>query len=471
MISFILNDLIIQTDEKSGTPLLDFIRYRKHLRGTRIGCREGDCGACTVLEGRLEGTTMVYRSVVSCLMPLGNAQGKHIVSIEGLNTEILSPVQQAIVDHDGTQCGFCTPGFVVSLTGHATDQQPSSPHRVIASVSGNICRCTGYKSIERAAISISNVLKDKDPADPIGWLVQHGFLPDYFTGIPEKMHKLQKKALRARMARTLLAATQEEQFLLGGGTDLMVQKPEVVAVSVPHMLFDRADLKQISADQGDCIVGASVTVTDLHASPLMQKLFKRLDDYVYLIASEPIRNMGTLGGNICNASPIADLAIFFLALNSKVYLQDQFSGNVRSMFLKDFFNGYKQTALKPGEILHHLSFSMPGDDILFHFEKVSKRNTLDIASVNTAIGLKMQGNTISEANLAIGGVAPIPLFLKKTSEFLTGKSVSAQLPAQAAHIMDTEIAPISDIRGSEKYKRLLANRLIHAHFVKLFPKQ
>src|SRR5580765_9097988 len=159
MIEFILNNQDISTDLAAGMTVLDFVRYRQNLKGTKIGCREGDCGACTVLVGELLGNEVRYRTMTSCLMPLANAAGKHIVTVEGINPDdgSLTPVQQAMVDESGTQCGFCTVGFVMSLTGFCVDAV-SSPHvskgsveAAISSVDGNICRCTGYKSIERAA--------------------------------------------------------------------------------------------------------------------------------------------------------------------------------------------------------------------------------------------------------------------------------------------------------------------------------
>src|SRR4051794_27406389 len=162
MIRFILNNEDISTSEPPGTTVLDFARYRKDLKGTKIGCREGDCGACTILVGELVGDEVKYRSMTSCLMPLANAAGKHIVTIEGINPEdgSLTPVQQAMLDESGTQCGFCTVGFVMSLTGFCLDKTEKTAELAISSIDGNICRCTGYKSIERAAASISRQLSE-----------------------------------------------------------------------------------------------------------------------------------------------------------------------------------------------------------------------------------------------------------------------------------------------------------------------
>src|SRR3954464_1149751 len=170
MIEFILNNQDLQTDQPPGMTVLDFVRYRKNLKGTKIGCREGDCGACTVLVGELAGNKVRYRSMTSCLMPLANAAGKHIVSVEGINPSdgSLTPVQQTMVDESGTQCGFCTVGFVMSLTGFCLDGDgsprisKSSTEQAISAIDGNICRCTGYKSIERAAAILSGLSSEPE---------------------------------------------------------------------------------------------------------------------------------------------------------------------------------------------------------------------------------------------------------------------------------------------------------------------
>ncbi|HYJ91673.1 MAG TPA: 2Fe-2S iron-sulfur cluster-binding protein, partial [Pyrinomonadaceae bacterium] len=221
MIKFILNDQSIETDLPPGTTVLDFVRYHQNLKGTKIGCREGDCGACAILVGELVGGSVRYRSMTSCLMPLANAAGKHIVTVEGINPEdgSLTPVQQALVDESGTQCGFCTVGFVMSLTGFCADavndaQDVSRPHvskgsseLAISAVDGNICRCTGYKSIERAAEQICRQL-----ASGI-----ERFIPDYFETIPGRLSGLPNGDRHPPIGN--------RQLLVGGGTDVYVQKP------------------------------------------------------------------------------------------------------------------------------------------------------------------------------------------------------------------------------------------------------
>src|SRR5512133_1676276 len=219
MVTFILNNEKVSTGNATGSSLLDFIRYEKGLTGTKIGCREGDCGACTVLMGTYENGTTSYRSVVSCLTPLINAHGKHIVTVEGLQMETLSPIQEAIVNHGATQCGFCTPGFVMSLTACSLSPERSTKESAIASVSGNICRCTGYKSIEKAAEAVAVLLRDKDINDPVWWLVQQKHLPDYFMTITLRLVEILRSEPRP----------ESGDIKIGGATDLMVQNAEMLS--------------------------------------------------------------------------------------------------------------------------------------------------------------------------------------------------------------------------------------------------
>ena len=453
MISFILNNQLIATDRAFGVSLLDFIRYDEDLPGTKIGCREGDCGACTVLEGTLVDGKMQYKSIVSCLTPLGNAQGKHIVTIEGINMGHLSPVQKAFVDNAATQCGFCTPGFVMSLTAHSLSMEKSTKKSAIASVSGNICRCTGYKSIEKAADEITSILRDKDVKDPIGWLVENNHLPAYFLSIPSRLIKIENPISTSNTNGTIIA----------GGTDLMVQRSEELVESEVELFQNRAELKGIKVENGKCIIGAATTASELMQSSIMQDIIPEVVSYFKLVSSEPIRNMGTIAGNIMNASPIGDLSIMFLALNAEVNL------GARIVTLKDFFLGYKKLNINEREHVKSIVFAIPSKPILFNFEKVSKRTHLDIASVNSAIMLKIESEKIVECSISAGGVSPIPLYLAKTSEYLKGKSVSKETIVEANRILQEEISPISDVRGSIDYKRLLARQLFFGHFIKLFP--
>ena len=483
MISFILNNSDISTDQPPGTTVLDFVRYHKDLKGTKIGCREGDCGACTILVGELVGGEVNYRSMTSCLMPLANAAGKHIVTIEGVNPTdgSLTPVQQAMVDESGTQCGFCTVGFVMSLTGFCVDDTPKTREMAVSAVDGNICRCTGYKSIERAACRISGLLSEP-PASRGG---QKGgnspsFTPGYFAGIATRLAELHSTDTNGT-GRPLTQAVPTVAFV-GGGTDMYVQRPEhMVEHGATPLLYDE-QLRGIR-DLGDTVeIGASATVTDLLVSPVMQSIFPDLYKHLKLVSSTPIRNMATLAGNFVNASPIGDMTVWFLALDAEIALmpgtQPPSAAASRTLKLRDLYVGYKQLGKRPEEIITTIRFRKPSGDFRFNFEKVCKRTYLDIATVNTAISGTLEGAgdnrragespAFQAVHVSAGGVAPVPLYLKQTSEFLRGRDVNEETITAANDIMQSEISPISDVRGTEEYKRLLLRQLFRAHFVEMF---
>jgi len=458
MIQFILNNTEISSKEQPGTTVLDFVRYHKNLRGTKIGCREGDCGACNILEGKLVKGKMQYQHMTSCLMPLANAQGKHIVTIEGMNLDHLNPAQQAMVDEGGTQCGFCTVGFIVSLTGYCMNYKTATYEDAIAAIDGNICRCTGYKSIERACRKLVNTLKHKPTQKPIDWLVQQKYLPGYFDEIAKRLKKIAPSQPKIKTNSTPV----------GGGTDLYVQRPEEMVQQPAHHLFDNSEFKKTYTKAGYIYIGAEATATDILEAPIMQKHFLKLSSYMKLVSSTPIRNMGTVAGNFVNASPIGDLTIFFLALNSELILHKK--EKERTIALNQFYLAYKKLQKKQGELIRWIRFKKPTKNQLFNFEKVSKRTNLDIASVNSALSIITKGAQIEAAHVSVGGVAPIPTYLFKTSEFITGKILTPDLIVDAKAILDSEISPISDSRGTAEYKRLLAQQLFFAHFIELFPK-
>ena len=459
MIRFILNEREIATDLPHGMVLLDFIRYDNHLTGTKIGCREGDCGACTVLVGEMKNDTLQYESMTSCLMPLGNAHGKHIVTVEGINfPDTLNPVQQVMADEGATQCGFCTPGFVMSLAGFCLDNIEATQQNAIAAIDGNICRCTGYKSIERAAGKLADLLKERNGEDPTTFVTSNKILPSYFGSIKDRLKQLDRS----------ITVSDNVLTFVGGGTDLYVQKHDDLKYESIQFLFDRSELNEISQEGNKCIIGASVTVSDLKKSPIINEAFPDFQRYIKLVSSTPIRNMATIAGNFVNASPIGDFTIFFLALDAQLMLRSvpqtaHSEGRVRIVPLRKFYKGYKQLDKRPDEHIEQISFELPSPHHYFNFEKVSKRTHLDIASVNSAILLTTKNDLIESAAISAGGVGPVPMYLQKTSDYLKGKRISEDLAEQAIEIMLTEISPISDARGSKEYKTLLLGQLIKAH--------
>ena len=520
------------------------------LTGTKEGCKEGDCGACAILIGELAGAAVRYQPVTSCLVPLAEVRGKHVVTIEGCNLAGLNPVQEAIVEFGGTQCGFCTPGVVVSLHGLLLDNAKGlSLDDVKYALSGHLCRCTGYRSLKDCAAALERDLGSRlqanGSASRVPALTAAGALPDYFTGIPRRLwalhasspasaakaglplHRSPSSAEAPAPATTRSAPTaagggqgrpagggqgrpadgrQGErtggwhgssvdrspgepgdhrpgvasaggpvegaglrpapELLIAGGTDLYVQQGETIPGQPVAVLGGRSDLKGIRRIDGEFRVGGLTTFEEFGTDSAVVEAIPGIAAFNHLIASWQIRNRATLAGNIVNASPIGDFTALLLALDACVVLDH---GDARrTVPLKEFFRGYKQIDLRPGELLVEAAFADPAGAQV-NFEKVSKRTCLDIASVNSACSVRTEGATIREAHVSLGGVAPIPLYLQETSQALRGRTLDLQTAWEAVRISQQEIAPISDVRGSAEYKRLLARQLLIAHFVTLFP--
>ena len=498
MISFYLNDQLICTTEPPASALLDFVRYHEHLTGTKIGCREGDCGACTVLVGEPapDGQTIAYQSMTSCLTPLGNAHGKHVVTVEGINAAAgqLTPVQQTIVDEGGSQCGFCTVGFVMSLTGHSLSPKPATAQNTIAAIDGNICRCTGYKSLERAAATLTAQLAHRPTQNAGAWLRAQQYVPAYFEGMPAKLVALRQQPAEAEPAASEAASVGPtanngtagvtisagdhapnslnpsiHHPLLGGGTDLLVQRLAELRQQPVRLVFDQSGRRGIWQEaSGRVVLGAATTASHLLESELLNGLLPQLPQYLKLVSSTPIRNMGTVAGNFVNGSPIGDLTILFLALGASITLVGA-AGTARELALPDLYLAYKTLAKTPDEQVTEISFLAPQPGDFFNFEKVSKRPHLDIASVNSAAWLRVSDGIIQAARMTAGGVGPVPLLLARTSEFLIGRELTAETVLAANEVMQAEISPISDVRGTVEYKRLLLRQLLWAHFLRFAP--
>ncbi|RKR83439.1 xanthine dehydrogenase small subunit [Mucilaginibacter gracilis] len=461
MIKFILNNTEITTSMAPGMVLLDYIRYERNLKGTKIGCREGDCGACTVLIGGVTNGVLKYSSATSCLTALGNIHHKHIVTVEGVNFDYEpNPIQQAMCDQAGTQCGFCTPGFIVSMAGFCLSDKQPTQQNAIAAVDGNICRCTGYKSIERALEQVTELIKDKT-GDTVEYVTSKNILPSYFKNIKERLQLLATQTNGEANMQSI------NTRFLGGGTDLYVQQHDKMVYADIDFLTRKQQLKGITKHGDKCVIGGAATVTDLITSPVILAHFPKIAEVGKLISSTPIRNIATLAGNFVNGSPIGDFSIFFLALGAVLTLSD--GENKSDVALEKFYKGYKTLDKQPNQFVESFWFTLPDKNTWFTFEKVSKRTHLDIASVNSAMSLTMDGNIVTHARISAGGVYAFPLYLAKTSAFLVGKELTEELVTEATELLQTEIAPISDARGTAEYKRLLLSQLIKAHFIKLFP--
>ena len=458
MLKLLVNDRAVETDLPPGSSLVDFLRNDLQLRGTKIGCREGDCGACTVLAGELVEGRMRYQSVASCLSPLGNAEGRHIVTIEGINQAHLSAIQAAFVEHNGTQCGFCTPGFILSLYGFCLGGKELTMANGIEAVAGNICRCAGYAAIKRSMAAIVDKVQALDAADPLGWMVANGYLPEYFLGIPGRM------AERAQAPRAL----PDTGYILAGGTDLLIQDFDGAADAAQVRLLSGLEgFSRITVESGGCTIGAACTISRLKDSAELNRLIPGLADYLSLVASQPIRNMGTVGGNLANASPLGDLCVILMALDATLLLSGR--DGKREVALKDFYSGYKQARKDPDELIEAIRFETPDADTRFSFEKTSKRVHLDMATVNSALRIQLDGGVIRKASLVAGSLGPSVFRLERTSAFLEGRTVDNATFREADRIAQTEISPISRHPGDGDYKRALLRQQLLLHLMSCSP--
>lgn len=461
MTSFLLNDRPVLTEESPGMTLLEFIRGVACLSGTKDACREGECGACTVLVGtRAADGAVAYKACASCLLPLGGVDGCHVVTVEGLGVEPLTLVQRLIVEHSASQCGFCTPGIVLSLTGFALGSDSLSYDDALNALDGNICRCTGYASIRNAARALCEALAGaaRHPGQRLEVLLATGVVPAYFRGIPARLAEL-KAAPATPCGKNAIA--------VAGGTDLLVQRPEQLRDSELCFLSKRRDLDYIREDKDLLRVGGAVTIEDFRNSEAVRRAFPRLADDLLLHSSAILRNKATLAGNIVNASPIGDATIILLALNARLTVTGD-SGK-REVPLDKFYLDYKKTDLACGELVSEISIPLPPAGAFYHFEKVSNRTILDIAAVNSALLLATgPDGAVTGLRVSAGGVGPVPMLLPGLEKF-HGRKPDAALFGDLSKAALAAAKPIDDIRGSAEYKRSLLGQLMLAHGRALAP--
>ncbi|MEZ4462754.1 MAG: FAD binding domain-containing protein [bacterium] len=463
MTEFWVNDERIVTDVPDGTLLLDFLRKNLHRTGTKEGCKEGDCGACSVMIGELVDGRVRYKVVTSCLVPVGEAHGKHVVTVEGVaKGDALNPVQSAMVERGGSQCGYCTPGFIVSMTWWMlAERKPPSMDGIKRAVSGNLCRCTGYNSIKRSGEDLIALFGPGGELDGV-WrdeerirrLAERGLIPRYFLDVPERLAEIAPRTY----------PSGEADFYIGGGTDLYVQRGEVIPDSSVDLLSRYPEMRGIRVEDDALVLGALTTFEEFGAHEKVREWIPDIDNWMWLIASLHLRNRATLAGNIVNASPIGDMSNLLLALDAELVLAK--GDDRRTVPLKSFYLGYKKYDKLPHELVLEIRIPTPKNGAKIRFEKVSKRKALDIATVNSAAKIAIDADGIVRESVSQrGGVAAFPFWLKNTGEFLEGKHISPSTARQAVELAVSEISPISDVRGSADYKRTLTRNFVIAHLM------
>jgi xanthine dehydrogenase small subunit len=456
--------------------LSDYLRIRLGLVGTKIVCSEGDCGACSVLVGRLENGRMVYRAIDSCIQFMYQLDRTHIVSVEGLKCNgLLSPVQDAMVKCHGSQCGFCTPGFVTTIAGLLEDEGITrkialTPDELRYGLSGNLCRCTGYLQIIDAGCAV-----DPGKTARLSELYPDGPIIEVFEahsdeGVLITDNTGRTVAIPASLqAAITFKAAHPGCTVVAGATDIGVQHnkgkidPRAVLclASIPEM-------RGVSHADGVLTVGACDTWTRVER--YIAELIPQFHDILTVFGSPQIRNAGTIGGNIANASPIADSLPFLFVVGAELELAGP--NGTRRIDINSFYHGYKKFDLKPDELIAKIHIPLPTAAQTLKLYKVSRRRDLDISTFTAAVLVEFDetGEAIQTARIAYGGVAPVVLRLPKTEAFLAGKPLEGLVMREAGAIARTEITPISDVRGSADFRLQLAENILAKFYFDCAPK-
>ncbi|MFV3366982.1 xanthine dehydrogenase small subunit [Pseudomonas sp. NY15435] len=457
MIQFLLGDEAIQVDGLAPeTSLLDYLRIHRARTGTKEGCASGDCGACTVVLAEPEGETLRYRAVNACITLLGAVHGRQVLTVENLGEPgALHPVQQAMVDCHGSQCGFCTPGIVMSLFAWHHSPPPHNRETALTALSGNLCRCTGYRPILDAATQIAGQpchdLFEQNTALTVARLRQISTAGALREGEAQAWLPASLDELDA------LLQSQPTARLIAGGTDLALEATQNLKTFPALIHLDRvSELQRLEAHPDHLLIGAARTYADcleaLQEFPGLAALLERL-------GSLQIRQRGTLGGNIANASPIGDMPPLLLALDARLRLRR--AGSMREVSIDGFFTGYRKTILLPGEYIETVLIPRLRSNQRFRVDKVSKRRDDDISAVCLALRLDLDDTGIvTDARLACGGMAATPLRGAQSEAALRGRRFDAAAVTAAQAAIPQDFQPIDDLRASAAYRLKVAQNLL-----------
>jgi len=457
-IRFLLNDAPVSlAGVGASDTLLDHLRLERRMTGTKEGCAEGDCGACTVLIGRLRDGALRYEPVNACIRFMASLDGCHVVTVEHLRGADggLHPVQRAMVAHHGSQCGFCTPGIVMALYALWMETPAPDVEQVETALQGNLCRCTGYAPIIRAAMAISG-----DPAaDPL--VTERERAAAHLAGLADGARVDTGVADRAILPADVddladFLGEHPDATIIAGATDAGLWVTKHLRDIAPAVFIGHLEaLRRITEGPQGIRIGAGASYTD--CAPVLARQYPHMAEYWDRIAGWQVRNMGTIGGNIANGSPIGDTPPAFIALGTRVVLRR--GSERRTMPLEDFFIEYGKQDRAPGEFVEAVEIPPSAPNTHHAAYKISKRRHDDISAVAAAFSVTVEQGRVVAARLAFGGMAGVPKRASHAEAALIGAEWSEGALLAAAAELPRDFTPLSDWRASAEYRMIVAKNL------------
>ncbi|MCP4201660.1 MAG: xanthine dehydrogenase small subunit [bacterium] len=471
-------------DIDPNTTVLNYLRETLRRTGTKEGCAEGDCGACTVVLGTLDGDRVRFRALNSCIQFVPTLDGKALFTVESLRAPdgTLHPAQRAMIECHGSQCGFCTPGFVMSMFALYKSEPKPSRARINDMLAGNLCRCTGYRPILEAAekmYALSGNGNGTWTHSP--YSAEHGDRPSPGElEMVERLRSIQRSGTLAVTGPNLAGETRRyyaptkiedfaelverhpDAYILAGGTDigLWVTKNQMDLDTVIY-LGDVEELKALEATGAHIEVGAAVSVSD--AQGLIGEHFPDMGEMYRRFASPPIRNAATIGGNVANGSPIGDSMPGLIALGASLVLRR--GKQTRELPLDEFYIAYQQTALDPGEFVERVRIPLEPADRQLRMYKISKRFDQDISAVCGAYAFRLNDDRVRDVRICYGGMAAIPKRATECERALEGRRWNESTLAEGMAALDRDYTPISDMRASLEYRQMVTRNLLKKLFL------